>query len=568
MNLNHRDKELTNLHKVADYLSRSLRENLRIFSVDSASSKAIFLSESDKMISCDYKITDKSVQLENFSIESSDSFISGEKVDSKVSDGISSFISSLRESRFDKADVSFNDVLNLFEERSNLDNVRYKLDKQRESFGDANIIKESSEFRKLIEVQTPFQTFITENKEELLNNKDVVDCLNISNAIGAAFATDRISYEDLQEGASFSVDLSTADKSLYEMVCQQELIRQELLESKENFSNLWVGNEEVQNLASCIYSKEEAIRETLVDVIESVPYFAFVTKSDLQEVLTSIYEVNSTDVISKKDIVSFVKKIYEMKKPVKDELIEVLDESYGINATNLKFVPTFSNVAKSHSVLLEVLSMHMEEGVLRDVIEDFSKSIRKKGGVEVLDVNDFITECFQTSDETVNENLLLQYIDVPKLTRDLGALAVLLGGGKMEGGEMGEEEMGMEGEEELAPEEMAPEEEGAAEEEFAPEKEGEEFAPEEGEQGEDLEGGAGQEPFTAEEEEFGAEGPEGAPDEMGGEAPVGDDSAEEMPQNPAEGGLGSLVADLEKLVSGMGMGKKKSRPMPPEQYEG
>ena len=297
-----------------------------------------------------------------------------------------------------------------------------------------------------------------ENKDEILKNKDVVDCLNISNAITKAFGSEKISYDDLSEAKKFTVDISTADKSLYEMVCQQELVRQELLESKESFSTIWITNEKIQKLASCIYSKDGSIKESMAEVIEDVPYFSFATKSDLHEIFESIYEVNSTDVISKKDIKEFVKKIFDWKKPVKKELVNLLDEEYGINATNIKFVPTFSNVAKTQSVLFEVLSMFMEEGVLQDVAKNFSKTIAKKGGVEVLVSNDFISECFSEAKvETINENLLLQYIDVPRLTRDLGALATLLGGGEALGG--GEEGLGSEeGFDEEVPEEEVPEE--------------------------------------------------------------------------------------------------------------
>ena len=169
MDLNRRNKELTNLHKVADYLSRSLRENLRIFSVDSAKGGVSFLSEKGNIISCDHEITDKDVTLSNFVIESSEEFISGEKVDNKVAQGVEDFLASIKSDRFDQADVSFNDVLNLFEDRSKLDSLKYKLAKQQDSFGKNNIVVESSEYKKLHETKSVLVSFINENKEEVLN---------------------------------------------------------------------------------------------------------------------------------------------------------------------------------------------------------------------------------------------------------------------------------------------------------------------------------------------------------------------------------------------------------------
>ena len=191
------------------------------------------------------------------------------------------------------------------------------------------------------------------------------------------------------------------------MVCKQELMRQELIESKENFSGVWATNQSIQDLASCIFSDDKTLVETMEKVIEDVPYFSFATKTDLNETLTSIYEVNSTDTILKKDIKEFVSKIYETKKPVKAKLISLLSEKYGVNVANLKFVPTFSNLSKTHSVFFEVISMCMEEGILQDVTKDFSKFVSNKGGVEVLEVNDIIRECIVEEGESLNENAIL-----------------------------------------------------------------------------------------------------------------------------------------------------------------
>ena len=118
MLLEKRNRDLTNLHKAADYLSRSLRENLRIFTVDSANKSVQFISEKNSMVSCNYEVKDAKLLLTNFDIQSVEDFVSPERVEETISNSIDSFIGSLREDRYDKADVSFDDLIALFEDRN------------------------------------------------------------------------------------------------------------------------------------------------------------------------------------------------------------------------------------------------------------------------------------------------------------------------------------------------------------------------------------------------------------------------------------------------------------------
>ena len=560
MKLTDRNKSLTNLHKAADYLSRTLRENLKMFTVDATSNEVVFISEKQNVISCSYTQDSGKLVLSEMKVESVEDYTSGAKVDEKVTQGISEFVKTLREDAYDQSDISFTDVLGLFEQRSKTESLRYKVGKHLESFGSKTTVLETTQFTKLKEVKPLLIQFIKENKETLLKNEDIYSSLRIGSALAKAFALPKKSYEDLQEGSFFAIDLN--EKSLYEMVCQQELVRQELLSAKEDFSNIWVSNQKIQELASCIYAKDDVVRERLAEVIEDVPYFAFSTKSSILETLTSVYEVNATDVISKKDIKEFSKKLYDWKKPVKADLVKVLSESYGINVNTLKFVPSFSNLAKAQSVMLEVLNLECEEGILSDVLSEFKKFLSRKGGVEILDVNDFILECFKEADvKPLQENLLMQYVDIPRLGKDLSALRTLL----VPDAGAGMGEMGAEGEmmdEPVDGEEMPPEEvEGEAPEAG--------FEPEGGEvpqEGEEQEEGM---PMNGEEEGMPPNGEEGMPpngeEGMPGpngekeEFPVGDDSTDQVQSqpgasNPAQAEGDSLVSDLEKLIQGLGLG--------------
>jgi len=562
MLLENRNKNLTNLHKAADYLSRSLRENFKVFTVNSQEGTVQFLSENNNIITGAYSIKDSAIILENLETDTVDNYLSPERIDGIVSTGISSFITDLREDRFDKADTSFTDILNLFEDRNDLDTLRYKFEKHSNSFEKNTTIIESGEFRKLQEAKEALKTFISENRETLMQNKELKDSAGIVHAMSNVFASNtNLTLENVNNTKRLEIDLKEGN-NLYEMVCKQELMRQELIESKENFSGIWATNQAIQELASCIFSDDKALVETMEKVIEEVPYFSFATKSDLNETLTSIYEVNSTDTILKKDIKEFVSKIYETKKPVKEKLVNLLSEKYGVNVANLKFVPTFSNLSKSHSVFFEVLSMCMEEGILQDVTKDFSKFVGSKGGVEVLDVNDMIKECLESSDENLNENaILVNYIDVPRLTQDLSQVIDVLG--TLTGAsEMGEEEIAMdeeipeeEMEEEVPGEEMAeevPEEELGEEvpEEEVPEEE----VPEE-EIGDSMPGEEGEEAEAVPEEE--------------GEI-VGDDIDSSVGLSSEKGGnISSIMANLEDIIASLGGGaeeEEEQEELPDDQY--
>ena len=559
MLLENRNKNLTNLHKAADYLSRSLRENFKVFTVDSQAGTVQFLSENNNLITGKYRIKDSAIVLEGLSTDTVDNYLSPERIDGVVADGISNFISDLRENRFDKADTSFTDVLNLFEDRNDLDTLRYKFEKHVNTFDSNTSIIDSGEFRKIQEAKDALKSFISENRETLMQNKDLKDSAGIVKAMSNVFkAEETLTLENINTVDNLEIDLKEGN-NLYEMVCQQELMRQELIESKENFAGVWSTNQAIQELASCIFSTDKSLIESIEKVIEEVPYFTFATKTDLNETLTSIYEVNSTDTVLKKDIKKFVSKIYETKKPVKDKLVELLSEKYGVNVTNLKFVPTFSNLSKTHSVFFEVLSMCMEEGILQDVTKDFSKFLGSKGGVEVLDVNDFIKECVESSDENLNENaILVNYIDVPRLTKDLSqvidVLGTLTGANEMEE-EVPEEEMA----EEVPEEEMAeevPEEEMAEE---VPEEEMGEEAPEE-EIGEEVPEEEIEEPMPGEE----AEEAEAAPEEEG--EVVGDDSDSSVGLS-REGGIDSIMSDLESILGALGGNQEEEEEeLPDDQY--
>ena len=136
--------------------------------------------------------------LENATTDTVNNYLSANRIDGIVLTGISSFVADLRESRFDKADTSFTDVLNLFEDRNNLESLRYKFNKHADSFSKNTTIVESSEFRKAQEAKEAFIKFITENRETLMQNKDLKDSAGIVNAMSSVLGSDiRLTLENI-----------------------------------------------------------------------------------------------------------------------------------------------------------------------------------------------------------------------------------------------------------------------------------------------------------------------------------------------------------------------------------
>ena len=53
-----RDRKLSNLLRLGDYLGRSLRENTVLFSIDDKNARVSYLTESKKIVSGDYSFKD------------------------------------------------------------------------------------------------------------------------------------------------------------------------------------------------------------------------------------------------------------------------------------------------------------------------------------------------------------------------------------------------------------------------------------------------------------------------------------------------------------------------------
>ena len=390
-----RNTTVTNLLKLGDCLGRSLRENLEIFSIDSDKKSIAYLTEGGKVLSGKYDLV-SDIILENIQIQDAEIFTNNKIFDSFVTEKVSYFVGELNSNNYGKADTSFTDILSLWENRLKFENVKKKLTEKTAVFSEAQTIIGTAEFQRFLEVAPQFVEFLTESKDSILKVKEIENAIKLSNSVSKAFNFPKISYDILQEEGSYTISKGV-EKSVYDLICKQELVKKELLESKKGFEDVWATNSRMRNLASLIFEdSEDLILESLVEAVTDVPYLALTTKKQLLETISNSASIGDSDSVSTKELKTFVSKIFEMKKPLKHIVINLLNDKYGINVQNLKETATFEALANTQVVIFEALSRLSPKGsVIKDSLSALGKMLRGKNGVEVIDVNEILQECFE-----------------------------------------------------------------------------------------------------------------------------------------------------------------------------
>ena len=438
-----RDKKVTNIIKLSDYLGRSLRENVEVFSIDDTERKVTFITESGNIIAASYNF-DNGVLLENIQVESDDLFEDSDQFDDFVNYKISNFIQNIFEEDFVEADTSFNKVLQLWENRVKFSSVKKKLYEKSQKFNGSNRILESDEFQKLLEIAPALVEFLRENKN-LVNIPEIKNMVRLSSAVSHAFNLPKLSYDDLNEG-TYQIP-EEINHTIYEMVCKQELIRKELVESKNNFNLVWLNNEKISKLASLVYERdEEVIAKSLVEAICEVPYFALATKRQIYDTITNNLELNESVKVSIKDLKAFSSYLFESKKPIKKVFISMLNEKYGISVQNLKDIPTFKSLLNTQVLIFEALAKLSPKGsVQKEVLSENAQMLRTKNGVESIDINHFIELLFEKAEyNDILENTLVEDISIKETFSSLESIDELVNL-IIENKEKGYAEMGIKG---------------------------------------------------------------------------------------------------------------------------
>lgn len=393
-----RNKKILDLNLLADSLGHSLRENVTLFSVDDSKNKATFVTESNNIIEGCYYLNDEII-LDDIVVESGDIFIEDEKFDSVTKNQISSFIDSMYHDNLVQASDHFDSLLESWTSRVQFSKTVEKLKEQSEQFNNTfNIIK-TDEFDRFIEMSENISKFLSENKEEIIKIPEIVNAVKLSETVSSAFKTPRMSVEDLQEQGSFKVNKDQS-RDIYEMVCKQELVKKEILESKKSFDTVWVTEPSISKLAGKIYCEDEQeLAFALAEAFSNIPYLALISKKQLSNTINNnLTALHETVTFSKSDLKEFVSRLFEMKKPLKSLVSNLLQEKYGININNLKETPTFKTLLNTQSLIFESLAKISPRGsAMRSVLNEMSDLVKSKNGVEAIDINEALKFIFNNS---------------------------------------------------------------------------------------------------------------------------------------------------------------------------
>ena len=543
-----RNKTFLNLVKLGDYLGRSLRESVELFSVDGDS--VIYLTESKNVIRGNYKLNPLS--LTNIEVESSEIFENKEVYNKLVDKKISTLLADLLENDLSTAKDNFDGVLNLWESKLQFDRTNKRLVDKAQKFDESFNILSTPEFERLHETKEELVRVLKEN-QDLALSPEIRSTVRLSSVISKSFDLPRINIEQLAEASEYVVP-KELNNTLYDHLCKQEIIAKELLESKQNLDTIWITNEKIQKLPSYIYESDDNVMQLVAEIVSEVPYFAMATKKQISSLVEGNLDLLVDDNrVPEKDIKEFVGKIFEFKKPVKNHLTNLLNEKYGINVQTLTATPTFDSLIKTQSFIFECISeLTPKNSNLRRVLVEFSNMLKEKNGIESIDVSDFLNEVFEMCeyDTSLNETSLLNYLNFDRVADDLGKIGQVLkmiqagvGGGDAAGAlgaaaqAMGQEMPEGEGEYEPDGGELA----GMGDEEGMDDMSGGE---EDMEPAMDAEAAADE--VNAEEEMGEEEGFEGE-DEMGEEGEMGEEEGEVEFSDKED--LIDNLKELEELIS-------------------
>jgi hypothetical protein len=286
-----------------------------------------------------------------------------------------------------------------------------------------------------------------------------------------------MTYQELEETQSYILNDGNSE-TIYEMICRQELVKKELLESKKEFDVIWATNPSIQKLASCIFESDEKIIDALSEAIKEVPYVALASKNNLFKVFSSSLSDIDGIGVSEKDIQKYASKIFEAKKEVKEFMINTLNEKFGVNVQNLQDPPSFKSLINTQVVIFETISRLSPNGsIIKKTLSELSEVLKQKSGVEAIDINNLIYEMFIRAGygQILDENRMLSkyaQVDFRRIAKDLSDISTVINGMKDKlMSDQGQEDVGYESDENIEPEmpeEEMPEEE-MPEEEMPPE---------------------------------------------------------------------------------------------------
>ena len=304
-----------------------------------------------------------------------------------------------------------------------------KLNLKKAKFNERVSITGEGEYKRLNDIKEGLIEFLKENREEIITIPEIKNSVRFLNILSTAFDFPKIDEESLGKSGNYQIKKGL-NESIYEVICKQELIKRELLEAKNNFDGAWASDPAISNLASKVYeSDDDEVAISLGEAIIEIPYLSLATKKSLTESFSKALDLASDSVVPLADIKAFSSKIYEMKKPIRSYLSNILNEEYGISIHNLKEVPSFKDLIKTQVVIFETLSkISPKDSVQQSVLGEIAKMLSKKSGSESLDVSEDIYNIFHNSgyDNLLTEMHLMDYLDFDRVASDLGQIGDIL----------------------------------------------------------------------------------------------------------------------------------------------
>jgi hypothetical protein len=417
-----RDRRITLLVKLGDCLGRSLRENVILFSVNSNENKVTYLTESQKIIEGAYSLAGN-VVLSDITVQDSSILEDEDLYDQFVESKISNFIEKIYYNELFEANNAFDDVLSVWNSRMKLGQVQKRLFEKSEKLASIEKIVESEEFSRVLEIAPQLVEFLIEKKEKITCVPEIRNAVQLSNTISEAFDFPKISLENLVESGSYTLKDGNQE-SIYEMICRQELVKKELVESKKQFNYVWATNPVIKNLASCIFESEDKVEEALVEAIQEVPYFALASKKSINETITNCLSRVDGLGVDESDITEYTSRLFEAKKDAKEIVVQTLNEKYGVDVQNLNEPISFKSLSNTQVIIFETLSRLAPKGsILKSVLSEAASFMKGKHGVECIDVNELIYEMFKQSgyleDLGLENQRLEESVSLSRVTKEI-----------------------------------------------------------------------------------------------------------------------------------------------------
>jgi hypothetical protein len=422
--IENRGKEFSNLIKIGDYLARTLRENVELFSVEDG--VATYLTENGSVISGNYNFK-PTLKLSKIVVEDAEVLENKKAFEEATDKKVMTVLSNLLEDDYQSAEGSFDKILSMYETKLTYERIKSRLEEKTERFGESTKIVSSKEFSRVSEIKDQLVEFLKEN-EDLLQSAGMKTGLKLINLVSTSFDLPKRTVDQIQEASEIEVDF-VGKTNLYEHLCRKELIQKELLEAKRSFDNIWVDSTSVQDLASMIFENDtDALTHQVAQVVSDAPYLALATKKQITALMGNCLSMNEVKV-TQKDINGFATKIYEMKKPIKQYVLDVLNEKYGIDVRKLDEVPTFRTLAMTEGEIITQIAKHAPtDSLIEKTLLEFVDSLKTKNGAETIDLAVFLEEMFSEAGhgESLNEASLMDYMDFTKVADDLGKIGQVL----------------------------------------------------------------------------------------------------------------------------------------------